>query len=417
MFYKSIKKSLAFLVCLALVLVQMGVLVSAAGSINVSDIDTNGLITISGNISSGVGKPVSIVVRNSSVDSNSDRLGGIRMSDSCISGENGSYSFRLRPTDGGTYTVKVDGNNGVEKLETSFVVASPIVKVADSVDSPGESSCIQASLNKGGNIDTIELTFSYDPNVFTASESSSIAGSEYFEVKSSQVNASGSVTCTLKKKKSLPLEKMTVCLVDFDIKAGISYGNYTVSVTAAAKDKFGFSTSVTTENGTFTIQEVSPKTEARQAALDALKLVKAVENITYDNYASELAATENARTKLDYALSLNIKKADFANYPSVLEQAEAKLAELKLGLDALALLNGATSETIDGILKNNKEYFGVTEEMLAVYGMLENSAAVRDEIVNKSFTTPVIAGDTFKEKLALEAMHQINWIWEEHLPN
>jgi len=404
-----LKKCLVYLVCLVLILAQMVISVSASGSINVSDIDANGLVTISGSISSGAGKPVSIVVRNTSVDSNSDRLGGIRMSDSCISGVDGAYSFKLRPSDGGTYTVKVSGNNGAESLETSFVVANPILEIADSVDSPGEISCIQATLNKGGNIDTLELTFSYDPDVFTASESTSITGLDYFTVQSSQVNESGSITCTLKKKQNLPLEKTAICLVDFEIKTGIPYGDYTVSVTAVAKDKFGFLTSVTTENGTFTIQEVSPKTEARQVALDALRLVKTADAINYDNYEAELAVAENAREKLDYALSLNIKKADFANYPSILEQAEAKLAELEVGFDALALLNGATFETIDEVLGDSKEIFGVTEEMLAVYEMLENSSVVRNEIVNKSFTTPVIAGNTFKEKLALEAMRQLNW--------
>jgi len=404
-----LKKCLAYLVCLVLILAQMGILVSASDSINVSDVDANGLVTISGNISSGAGKPVSIVVKNTSVDSSSDRLGGIRMSDSCISGADGAYSFKLRPSDGGTYTVKVSGNNGAESLETSFSVANPILEIADSVDSPGETSCIQATLNKGGNIDTLELTFSYDPDIFTASESTSITGLDYFTVQSSQVNASGNITCTLKKKQNLPLEQTAICLVDFEIKPGIPYGEYTVSVTAVARDKYGYLTSVTTESGTFTIQEVSPKTEARQAALDALRLVKAADAINYDNYVAELAVVEDARTKLDYALGLNIKKADFANYPSILEQAEAKLTELQAGFDALALLNGATAETIDEVLENSKEFYDVTEEMLAIYELLEDSAAVRDEIVNKSFTTPVIAGNTFKENLALEAMRQLNW--------
>lgn len=406
---RDIKKYLVYLICLVLIIVQTGFAAFASGDISVSDINEEGLVTISGNISSGAGKPVAILVVNTSVDAGADRLGGIRMSDSCVSGENGAYSFNLRPTDGGVYKVSINGNNGAEKLDTTFNVLKPVVMIGDSIDAPGDDSCIQVSLSKGGNIDNLEITLSYDANVFAVSGKKAINPSEYFTVVSSQVSETGKITCNLKKKTQLPTDEFSVCLVDLSVKSTAEYNDYTVSVTAKAKDKFGSQTGVDTENGTFKIQAVSPKTEARNAALSALKLVKNTENITYDNYASELAAVKDAREKLDYALSLNIKKTDFANYIDALEQAEAKLLELKAGFDALALLNGANSETIDGVLEENKEFFGVTEEMLEIYELLEAPEKVRNEIVEKSFATPVVLEKVFTEKLALEALSQLNW--------
>ena len=84
---RDIKKYLVYLICLVLIIVQTGFAAFASGDISVSDINEEGLVTISGNISSGAGKPVAILVVNTSVDAGTDRLGGIRMSDSCVSGE------------------------------------------------------------------------------------------------------------------------------------------------------------------------------------------------------------------------------------------------------------------------------------------------------------------------------------------
>ena len=409
MIHRNIKKYLVYLICLVMITMQAGFAASASGDINVSDISAEGLVIISGTISSGAGKPVSILAVNTSVNAGEDRLGGIRMSDSGVSGEEGSYSFKLRPTDGGIYKVSINGNNGAERLETTINVINPVVMVSDSIDAPGDETCAQVSLSKGGNIDTLEIKLTYDSNVFAVSGKEAVLPSEYFTLVSAQVNASGSITCTLKKKADLPLEKFTACLVDLAVKSTAVYNDYTVSVTANAKDKFAYNTGVDTQDGTFKVQQTSPKSEARNAALTALKAVKSAGNITYDNYNTELTAAKDAREKLDYALSLNIKKSDFANYPEILEQAEAKLSELKAGFDALALVNAAESETIDEVLKENKEFFGVTEEMLEIYELLETPEDVRDEIVGKSFLTPVALEKVFTEKLAFEAMRQLNW--------
>ena len=406
MIQKGLKKCLLYLICVTVLLASLPV--SATGEINVSEPDENGLVTISGSISAGAERPVSVLVVNTSVDAETDRLGGIRFSDAAISGAGGAYSFTMRPADAGAYQVRVNGNNGVVYQEAMFTVEAPVLQASDSIDAPGEATCVQLKLNKGGNIDTLSFTLTYDDDVFEVAGTEAIAASEYFAVKAANVQA-GAVTCTLKKTKALPVGELSVCLVDAMIKSGTAYDDYTISVAAEAQDRMGSATTVDTEDAVFTVQAVSPKTEAKKAALEALALVKAAENITYDNYENELSVVTDAREKLDYALSLNVKQTDFSAYLTKLSKAEEKLAELKAGFEVLALLNEATEETVFSVLEEHKEVFGITESMLEILKLLENTDTIKAELVGKGFLTPTAAEKAFCEKLAFESIKQLDW--------
>lgn len=378
-------------------------------NISVSEISEEGVVTVCGKLSQGAGKPVSVLAINESVNSATDRLNGIRLIDSAVSGENGVYSFSFKPTDGGTYKIYVNGNNGKERLEKTLTVEKPQLYLSNSIDSPGEETCMQIQLTYGSNVDTLDITLDYDPDVFLISGSDAITSSELFTVMASNVSAAGQTTITLKRNEVLPREQINVALIDATVKAEAPYDDYTVSMTTVAKDRFGNVVESVSQDGTFTVQAVSPKTAARNAAQTALSLVKVAENINYDNYATELSIVQEARQKLDYALSINVKVTDFGNAIQKLEAAELKLAELAADFVILDNLNNATSETVDTVLTSNKDVFGVTDEMLTLYDLLEDDSTVRNILFGQNYATPILVEKAFTEKLAFEAIRQLNW--------
>ena len=384
-------------------------------AINVSAIDDEGFVTISGKLTQGAGKPVSVLVVNESVNNATDRLGGIRLIDSAVSGEEGYYYFKFKATDGGTYKIYVNGNNGKERLQETLVVEKPQIKLRNSIDAPGEETCMQVQLTYGSNVDTLDITLDYNPDVLLVSGSDAIAASEYFTVTTSDVDPSGQTTVTLKKKEVLSRQQISVLFADATVKAETPFGDYAVTITATAKDRFGNIVESVSQNGTFTIQATSPKTEAREAARTALALVKEAEAINYDNYSTELLLVQDARTKLDYALGINVKATDFGDSIKKLEKAEQKTAKLAADFVVLSSLNNATSETVDGIFSTNKEVFGATDTMLDVYKALEDSATVRDILYGQSYATPTLVEKAFSEKLAFEAMRQLNWTYMEEI--
>lgn len=382
---------------------------AVSADINISGADINGVVTISGNISSGADKPVSVLVKNLSVNSATDSTGGIRLADSAVSGEGGAYSFKFRPADGGEYLVRINGNNGADRQEKSFNVPNPSLTVADSYDTPGDNSYLQINLEAGRIIETVSFTLTYRPEIFII-ESDMIKAEEQLEVLSAKIASPGTIVCSLRKRSALPSAKTTICTIDMKISSDAPLGVYAMSLTGTATDKKGNAAPLVLTSGSCHIEAISQKKTALTEATAALAAVKSAADIGYGNYDRESAAVAAARSGLDKALAVGVRLSDFsAELLDKLYAAEEKTEKLKAGVEILGRLGAAAGKSIDELLEAQKEFFGITSEMLEIYKRLPNMDTVRAAVTGKAFNDPGAAGTAFGGKLALEAIYQLKW--------
>ena len=383
---------------------------TAESSLEVSEMDEKGVITISGIISSGANKPVSVLVENTSVNSETDRLSGVRFCSATVSGEGGAYSFQFKPTDGGEYRIKVNGNNGVDKLSESANIPKASLTVTDNYDSPGDESYIQVNLERGRIVDTLDFVVSYDHNAFLIENESAIEISDLFTVVSAQITSPGKITCSLKRKAELTNEKISVCSVNLKVKEDAQIKDYTIGLSSLSKDRLGNSVDMNVSSGTYHIMEVSPKAQAFDEAIAAIESVKDASKIDYANFESEKTALLTAKSKIEAAIGLGVKETAFEqSLFDKLSAVEEKLKEIEEGIAVLNQIKGADASEVDGILNAEKEFFGLTEEMLDIYDDISDHTEVTDALAGKSFASQDEVQEKLYEKIALSAIYQLKW--------
>ncbi|MBQ4518782.1 MAG: S-layer homology domain-containing protein [Clostridia bacterium] len=382
----------------------------AASGLEVSEMDEKGVITVAGNISSGADKPVSILVENTSVNSETDRLSGVRFCSAAVSGEGGAYSFQFKPIDGGIYRIKVNGNNGVDELSETVNIPKASLSVVDNYDSPGDESYMQVNLEAGRVVDTLDFTLSYDHNTFLVENVDAINISELFTVVSAEITSPGTITCSLKRKAELTNSKVNVCTVDLMVKEDAQIQDYAIGLSATSKDRLQNSVDMNVSSGTYHIMEVSPKKQALADAITALQGVKEATLIDYANYTVEKATVTNAKNKMEAAVNLGVKESDFSqNLLDKLARAEDKLKEIEYGLNILSQIQSATTSNIDELIKTEKAFLGVTEEMLSIYTDIPDHTAVQEAVAGKTFISQTDVQGKLHEKMALSAIYQLKW--------
>jgi len=89
--------------------------------------------------------------------------------------------------------------------------------------------------------------------------------------------------------------------------------------------------------------------------------------------------------------------------------AEAKIAEIKPVFDKVDELNNAEVEGIYDILNNNKELFGISEDVLDIYNNMENKQAVDEAVSDAELEKPADVYEVLAQNLVLKAFKETGW--------
>lgn len=387
---------------------QYGTEDEAAGiydsSVTVSDIDENGIVTVSGNLSDRKSKPVLVIAKNE----NSDRLDGIRYFDVLNVSEDGDYKTQFKPADSGVYSVNLYrvAGYGVSNIE-NIEVPALTVTVPNAVEIPGVTALMVVNMENAQNVETIDAIVSFDGDSFTADENVEVA--DEFSLVSAEA-AHGGLKLSLAKKNDIKKADFEAFVITTDISESAALGNYSWDVTVIAKDESGNVLEADTNSGNLELVVSTPKYDALDAAKAALKLLKKADEINVDNYLDEKAKVEDARTKVDYAYTYFVRDSQLGEDMVLnLADCEEKLLEIKPYYDKVDELNSAASEDVGKIIEENRETFGISKEAIDFYKEIEDTTEIDDELANETFKKPSDIKISFCEKVCLESFKTANW--------
>jgi len=377
-------------------------------SVEISDMDDLGEVSVSGTIPEAKNKPILIVAKKASEDE-TDRLENYRFIDIVTADENGKYSAAIMPSDSGEYDIEVRKVSGAGVIVDSLNVPNITVALQNTVEVPGIQSFLFIEFENGQNINTIDVEVTFDGDIISADEN--VTASEEFSV-SSVISEEGKVSVKLTKKEDsvLTTAKNEFCIIPVKIAETAEIGEYQMVLDVTAMDEFSAELETVLTNGTIDIQESTPKYEALENAVKALKALKKAEQITADDYLTEKDKATYAREQVNIAYEYFIRDSQLGvDLVNNLNAVDEKILELKPYYDAVDSLNSAEQDDIDSVLKENKQYFELPDEAITIYDKLSDKTEIKEIIMNEAFEKPSDVYKTFMEALVLSAFDETRW--------
>jgi hypothetical protein len=179
----------------------------------------------------------------------------------------------------------------------------------------------------------------------------------------------------------------------------------------SAVRKNGENISVLTKDGALTLETVSQKKLAVEAAKAALFALKNPQTIAYADYADQTSKAETAAAKVTDAYNKGAIVQNIGqDLLDVLAAVQRKLEEMRPYFDALEVLNQTSGERVDAALKENAAYFFLDEDIISFYeSFLQDKSVVQQKIEGKNLSLPTAVAPYFYEQFALSAVYQTNW--------
>lgn len=379
---------------------------STEESLEFEEIDGFGTIAAAGTVPQLKGKVMLVTVKNINADEN-DRLDKIRYIDVMTVDENGKYTFGFNPSDSGTYSVEISNIASFGEINKEIDIKAPVVEVCDSEEIPGVESQLYVNLSDGQNISKINLEIDFDSSTLEFGDE--IVVSDEFALNNVNVE-NGKLFISLTRQKNGTKNEKELCVIPLSVKNTAAFGEYNILANVSVFDKYDTALDVNITNGKIKIKESTQKYAALDAAISALKLLNKADDVTVDDYVEELQKVTEAKEKVDVAYSFSLRDTQIGkDLIENLLKVEAKLAEFAPYYVALDKVNNEAEESIEATIKENKEYFSITEEAIEIYSDLTQKSVMNKTLADANFVKPSDVNRIFYEALVINAFEETRW--------
>jgi len=382
-----------------------------AGEINISDMDDSGKVIISGSVDTAVGRPISVIVKNSSVDAVNDYASGIRMMDSAVN-NNGSFSFILRPADSGIYNVLVNGGNGKEKLNKSFEVKAPIISASNVFEKPGTNGTLYVDAAYVQNAQKISFELDYDTSVLNVNAQPAITFSNGFALESISVSG-GKISVVAKRTGESVISKTELCSISVSTLQTAAEGQYNITINnCTITDKRGNSFTADTENAKLNIVQILEREDMLIKADEAMKDIE--KKFDEEDYYVQKALVDNAETILTDAFAVGVRENKLnQTYYSAFKSAKIVLEGFKPQFTALEEINAAQIGEIDAVIEKYLDLFQIDADIWNIYKKCDTQVTEKDSIektlTDTEFKLPKNYRNDLYNLIVLSMVEKTNW--------